>query len=95
MNLVLLMEQGEIMKFVMLGGVGLVIYFLMLRPQQQKQKEAKKMQESVKTGDQIVTAGGFHGKIITVEDTVAIVEVARGTNVRVDRTSIITVVPRA
>lgn len=92
MNLVLLaLSTDEIMKFVMLGGVGLVVYFLMLRPQQQKQKEAKKMQESLSIGDKVVTAGGFYGKVVTTGETTVIIELAKGANAKIERSSIVSV----
>lgn len=66
-----------------------IMYFLLIRPQQQKVKEHKKMVESLRRGDQIVTQGGIIGKVVKVkDDTEAEVEVADGVKVRVVRSSI-------
>lgn len=66
-----------------------IMYFLLIRPQQQKVKEHKKMVESLRRGDQIVTQGGIIGKVVKVkDDTEAEVEVADGVKVRVVRSTI-------
>jgi len=65
-----------------------IMYFLMIRPQQKKQKEVQKMRESLKVGDRVITSGGIYGKIKEVEDTAFIVEIADGVKVKVDKASI-------
>ncbi len=56
------------------GLMFLVMYFLILRPQSQKQKETKKMLGALKKGDKVVTAGGIHGEVDSIkEDTGAVV----------------------
>ncbi len=66
-----------------------IMYFLLIRPQQQKMKEHKKMVESLRRGDQIVTQGGIIGKVSKVKDEhEAEVEIADGVKVRVVRSTI-------
>lgn len=60
-----------------------VLYFLMIRPQQKKAKELKKMLEEVRKGDKVVTAGGICGVIANVKDG-NIVTIKIAENVRVD-----------
>jgi preprotein translocase subunit YajC len=63
-----------------------VFYFLLIRPQQKKQKEHKAMLEALHRGDRIVTSGGIIGTITKVHsDTELIVEIAEGVKVRVAR----------
>ena len=81
--------SGQWMNLIMLGGIFLVFFFFFIRPQQKKQKETKNMQESLKIGDKVVTAGGFHATVVTVEATTVVVELARGTNAKIERTSIV------
>ena len=76
------------MQIVMLVGIFVVFYFFMIRPQQKKQKEAKTFRESLKKGDSVVTVGGIHGKITSVEDTVVVLDVDRGTKLTFDKSSI-------
>ncbi len=67
-----------------------VVYFLMLRPQMKKQKEHARMVADLRRGDDIVTAGGLHGKIVQAyekESTIQ-VQIAKGVIVTVERTSV-------
>lgn len=62
-----------------------IFYFLLIRPQQKKAKEHRALIEALKKGDQVVTAGGIHGKVNAVEDTVVILEIATGVNIKVNK----------
>lgn len=53
-----------------------VMYFLMIRPQQKRQKQWQEMLGSIKSGDRITTAGGIRGTILSIKDDVVIVKVA-------------------
>ena len=66
----------------------MIFYFFMLRPQQKKQKDQKNFLENVKKGDAVVTIGGMHGKIFSIEKEFIIIEVDRGTKLKFDRSSI-------
>jgi preprotein translocase subunit YajC len=72
-----------------------VMYFLMIRPQQKRRREALQMQNTLGPGDQIVTIGGLHGTVVTMEDDVVTVEVAPGVNVKFARPAIARVLPRS
>ena len=53
-----------------------VLYLLMIRPQQKKQKQWQQMLSSIKTGDKVTTAGGIRGTIISIKDDAIIIKVA-------------------
>jgi preprotein translocase subunit YajC len=53
-----------------------VLYFLMIRPQQKRQKQWQEMLSSIKTGDKITTAGGIRGVILSLKDDTVIIRVA-------------------
>ena len=63
----------------------IVVYFLMIRPQKQRQKQHDKMLKAIEKGDQVVTSGGLHGKVVGVTDDTLTLEVAalKGERVRV------------
>lgn len=71
-----------------------VFYFFMIRPQQQKQKEMKKMLEALRRGDRVVTAGGLIGTIVKAEADEVQVEIADGVRVRVVRSTISSVLTK-
>ena len=66
-----------------------VMYFIMIRPQQKKQKEVVKWRESLKRGDKIVTVGGIYGTVAEVKDTFLIVEIDANVRIRVDKSSVV------
>ncbi|AJA69245.1 preprotein translocase subunit YajC [Myroides odoratimimus] len=55
-----------------------VIYFLMIRPQQKKMKQEKAYEASIKVGDRIVTKSGIHGRINELHETTVIIETMAG-----------------
>ena len=62
------------MTIILIVGMVAVFYFLILRPQKKRDKEAKDMRDSIKVGDEIVTIGGICGKVTNVkEDRVTII----------------------
>jgi preprotein translocase subunit YajC len=68
-----------------MAAIFLIFYFLLIRPQQKKQREQENMLKGIEKGDQVVTAGGLHGKVTGVTDDVLTVEIAalKGERVRV------------
>ena len=61
-------------ELILMGSVFLVMYFFMIRPQVKKQKRENKFRAELKKGDQIITIGGIHGKIIEVKESSVILE---------------------
>jgi preprotein translocase subunit YajC len=71
-----------------------IFYFLLIRPQQKKAKEHKALLESLKKGDKVVTAGGMHGKVTAVEETVVTLEVANGVNIKFNKGHVAAIVDK-
>ena len=65
-----------------------IFYFMMIRPQQKKQKEIKKFRDGLQKGDNVITAGGIYGKIKEVKNDSMLITVADGVTIRVDKNSI-------
>ena len=65
-----------------------VMYFFMIRPQQKRQKEIKKFQDSIGNGTEVVTAGGIYGKVKEVKDRQLIVEIAENVRIKIDKSSV-------
>ena len=89
--------SGEaLMQFLPLVLIFVVFYFLLIRPQQKRQKEHKAVLEGLRRGDRVVTGGGIIGtvaKVLPDKDEVD-VDIAEGVRVKVMRSSISTVVAR-
>ncbi len=65
-----------------------IFYFMMIRPQQKKQKEIKKFREGLAKGDNVITAGGIYGKIKEISDTYIILSIADGVTIKIDKGSV-------
>ena len=77
--------EGIIMLVVMFA----IFYFLLIRPQQKRAKQHKELVENLKAGDQVVTAGGIHGKIVAVQDSLVTLEIASNVRIKISRSSIV------
>jgi len=66
-----------------------VFYFLLIRPQQKRAKQHKELIDSLKIGDQVVTAGGIHGRVAGIQDEILSLEVATGVRIKVNRSAIV------
>ena len=74
---------GFIFQLLPLLFIFVIFYFLLIRPQQRRMKEHQAMINSVKKGDQVVTAGGIRGKVTKVAEGEVEVEIAQGIKVRI------------
>ena len=81
-------------SFLPLVLIFVIMYFLMIRPQQKRMKEHRAMVEALKKGDEVVTQGGLVGKVTAVRDQELEVEIAPGVKVRVIRATVTGLVNR-
>ena len=79
----------------MFGAIIVVFYFFMIRPQQKKQKQERSFRDNLDRGDKITTIGGLHGKIVSVGDTTAKIELAKGFEITVEKAALKPVVDAA
>jgi len=87
-------DAGGLMSFLPLILMFAVLYFIMIRPQMKRQKEAKAMLEALAVGDEVVTVGGIIGKVTSLKDQYVSVEIASGTEVQLQKGAITTVLPK-
>jgi len=79
---------GQVLPLVFMFAI---FYFLLIRPQQKKAKEHKALIDTLKKGDNVVTAGGVHGKVIAIEDADLTLEIAPNVNIKIIRSYIASV----
>jgi preprotein translocase subunit YajC len=65
-----------------------IIYFLMIRPQQNQQKKRQEMLSNLKVDDRVVLAGGVHGRISKIKDNTMLVRIADKVEVEVDKSGV-------
>ncbi|MBQ8377144.1 MAG: preprotein translocase subunit YajC [Akkermansia sp.] len=88
-------QQGDPMSMLITFGlIGIIFYFLLIRPQRKQQKELKERQDSLKPGDKVVSAGGIYGIIREVQQDAVKMEIAPNTIIKIAKTSIVTSVAK-
>ena len=85
---------GGIEMLVMIGVFFLIMYFMIIRPQQKRQKEHKSLMESLSKGDEVVTNGGMMGRIQGVGDDIVRIELTENVVIKVQKHAISSVLPK-
>ncbi len=85
-------EGGLMSTLIMFALIIGIFYFLILRPQQKRQKEREKLLNSVKKGDKIVTAGGLHGSVAGLDEKTVLIQVTDTVKMKFERSAIATIV---
>ncbi|WMJ72779.1 preprotein translocase subunit YajC [Cytophagaceae bacterium ABcell3] len=92
LNLIFLQADpggGGMSTLILFAAIIVIFYFFMIRPQQKKQKEQKAYREGLKKGDSVVTIGGLHGRISSIEsDDTIILEVDKGVKLKFEKSSV-------
>lgn len=87
-------SESGLLSLLPIVVIFVLFYFLLIRPQQKRQKEHKDMVAALAKGDEVVTAGGALGKIINVGDNFITLEVAQGVQIKVQRSAVQTMMPK-
>ena len=83
--------MGALPQLLPLVFIFVIFYFLLIRPQQKKQKDHEKLVSQIKTGDKVVTNAGIHGIIANVKDKTVILKVADNVKIEMERSAVVTV----
>lgn len=86
-------QGGALMQFGMIAVMIAIFYFLLIRPQSKRVKEHRNLVESLSVGSEVVFAGGLMGRITKIEGDYAVIELSRGTEVKIQRSSVVSVLP--
>ena len=82
------MGSGIMGQVFLFGSIILIMYFFMIRPQQKKQKDTAKFISDIKKGEQVVTVGGIHGKVYSVEGDIVTIDLDKGMKIRVEKSAL-------
>lgn len=88
-------NNSQLISLLYIVGLFAILYFLMIRPQQQRQKKHQEMISSIKTNDKVITIGGIYGTIEKIKDNSIILEVADNVQMEFLKTAISQVVNQA
>ena len=81
-------SNGGMMNIIFLVAIFIIFYFFMVRPQNKKRKELQNLRDNLKKGDNVVTIGGIHGKVVEVKETTVLITVDASTKLKIDKSSI-------
>ena len=88
-------STGSMMTSLITFGMVIgIFYFMIIRPQKKRDKEAKAMLAAMKKGDRVVTIGGIHGTIVTVKDNTVVIKVDDSARIEFSKNAISTVTAR-
>ncbi len=88
-------QQGSpITSLILMVAIFAIFYFLMIRPQQKKQKELKNLINSLQKGDEVMTAGGMLGRITSLDEHYVELNIANNVNIKMQRASVVNVLPK-
>lgn len=80
--------SGMIMTLIMFASIFLIMYFLMIRPAQKRQKEHQKMIDSLRKGDKVVTSSGIHGTIVDMDGATITLQVHDNCKIQFEKSAI-------
>jgi preprotein translocase subunit YajC len=86
------MSSGFNLLFI--AGMFVLMYFMLIRPQQKRQKEHQNLLAKLAAGDEAITAGGILGKVTEVSDGFVTIEIADGVRIKVQKSQIVQLVPK-
>ena len=75
-------------SFLPLILIFVIFYFLLIRPQSKRAREHKKMLENIKKGDKIITTGGIHGLVESIEGDALTVKIAENVKIKISRSGV-------
>ena len=83
-----LQAAGPLLQLAPFALILVVFYFLLVRPQQKKARETQEMLDALRVNDEVVTAGGLHGRVVKLAEKILTVEIAPKVHVRIDRSAV-------
>ena len=84
-------QPNLLVQMIPLILIFVMFYFLLIRPQQKRQREHEKLVAGLKSGDKVVTNAGIHGLITNVKDKTVIIKIADNVKVEFDRSAVVSV----
>ena len=87
-------EPNVMITLLLFGGMFLLMYLLIIRPQSKRAKEHKALVTSITKGDEVLTSGGVLGRVTRVSDDYLAIEVSDGVELKVQKVAIATALPK-
>ncbi len=85
---------GGMSMLIMIGIFFVIMYFMIIRPQNKRAKEHNKLIDSLTNGTEVVVSNGIMGKIVGIKDDTIDLEISKGINIKIRKNSVSTVLPK-
>ena len=85
---------GGMSMLIMIGIFFVIMYFMIIRPQNKRAKEHNRLIDSLTNGTEVVVSNGIMGKIVGIKDDTIDLEISKGINIKVRKNSVSTVLPK-
>ena len=85
---------GGMSMLIMIGIFFVIMYFMIIRPQNKRAKEHNKLIDSLTNGTEVVVSNGIMGKIVGIKDDTIDLEISKGVNIKIRKNSVSTVLPK-
>ena len=82
-------QANPLGMFLPLIAILVIFWIFMIRPQAKRQKELRKFRESLQKGDKVITTGGIYGKIVSVNNSLVVMQIDENTKITVDKASVL------
>lgn len=86
--------QSPIPSFIMMAGMLVIFYFILWRPQAKQRKAHKELMEGLSKGDEVLIGGGMLGRVQKLDDNYAVLEIADGVNIKIQKSSVVSALPK-
>lgn len=87
-------EPSMVYNLILFGGMFLLFYFILWRPQSKRAKEHRELVSGIDKGDEIMTSGGLLGKVTRVSDDYIAIQVAEGVELKLQKSSVAAALPK-
>lgn len=87
-------QPSMIYNVILFGGMFLLFYLILWRPQSKRAKEHRELVEGISKGDEVMTSGGLLGKVTRVSDDYMAIEVAEGIELKLQKSSVAAALPK-
>jgi preprotein translocase subunit YajC len=87
-------SPDPLMSLILPIGLVVLFYFFLIRPQSKRQKEHKRMVSDLQKGEEVLTSGGILGKITGIKDDFVILEIAKETSLKIQKSAVQTIMPK-
>ncbi len=82
------MNTSTLVQYLPIVVIIIAFYFILIRPQQKRQKERNAMLKAIEVGDKVVTIGGIHGNVVEMDDQTITLRVADNTRIKFERSAV-------